>query len=151
MNRIKWVQTLVIILLILNLVFIAYFFQREHKRKSDKRKPPIEWISNSLDLNSVQKEELKELIKVHRKKIRSLHHNIKQSKIALYRGGSEQEKDSIIECIGQLHMQHERDLINHFADIKSLCDTVQVKKFDDMMNNFHQHIGPPHPLKRRKR
>jgi len=152
MNKNKIISIFIGVLLISNLLLIAFIFL--NKSKGFRRhEGPRDIIIERLNFNKKQIADYDVLIEGHKKAIRQNDEAILALKDQLYLNLSKDEKvlinDSLANEIGKLQTQVEYLNYHHFEDIKKLCHKEQLTNFNALMKDiaklFSRHKGnrPP--------
>jgi hypothetical protein len=141
MNKVKFLQVAVFVLLTMNVVLVLFFMLRpDHPSKG---KGPRNEIIRRLKFDEQQVQAYDELITNHRETIRKHDEKITVLKQDLYSllsnsGNRTMQKDSLISEIGRSIMQIEYSHFNHFQDIRDLCSSDQLPSFDKLTRDLHQ-------------
>jgi len=134
MNRTKFYNIIICLLLISNFVLL-YFALQKSSRGFDPDGPK-NIIIEKLHFDENQIKSYQKLIDKHRKDIRKNNDQILMLKKELYSNlktnDSKKELDSIATQIGVIQKQIEEIHFNHFLDIKALCKPEQLSKFDSL-------------------
>jgi protein CpxP len=144
MKQSRYPQIIIILLIISNILLIAFVFLRRPPHPEGPKNLIIERLH--FDKKQIGKYDL--LIEKHRKDISENEDQMMNLKSQLYKTietENTSQKDSLIRMIGK--KQEEAELINyqHFVDIKKLCKPDQQKDFAELVNdlgNLFSHKGP---------
>lgn len=156
-NKNKWIAALIILLLVANSVTIVLFLT---SRKNTASHPPpmqqpFEFLIKEVGLNTTQAEQYIQMTHTHRDNAEIIREKIKKTKEELYNLIKQPSvNDSMIsaytEQISDEMGQLEKNTFRHFQEVRSICTPAQQKKFDQVINQMIQMIGPrpgppPHP------
>ena len=152
MNRKYFYILTICLLLISNFVLLYFVFQKTKGGFHPDR--PKNIIIKKLQFDERQIASYQKLIDQHRKDIRENDHKILSLKNELYsclsNKGSASTIDSLTSEIGKIQKQIETIHFNHFLDIKGLCTSEQLPKFEELSKelseifNHKNHLKPPH-------
>jgi hypothetical protein len=140
MNKSRFLVLVVVLLSILNLGLIWAVFRM-------KSKPgPKYQISKRLNFSKEQQDTYEVFIKAHRIKIReqeALLYQKKNNLYALLKGDKPSQLviDSLITDINRVHSAIENIHLNHFYEIKSICDTPQLQPFNEMIGDLSKYFN----------
>ena len=141
MNKVKLLSVAAIILLITNLISLAFILNN----KPGKREGPKDYIIKQLNFDENQIKEYQKLIFDHRMNIRNYDEKIYILKGELYgflNSHSETEKDSLIGEIAKAQMEVEKIHCKHFKDIKNLCKPSQMNAYNDLLLEMSYLFSP---------
>ena len=141
MNKVKLLSVLAIVLLITNLISLAFILSN----KPGRREGPKEYIIKQLNFDEDQIKEYQKLIFDHRMNIRSFDEKIYRLKGELYgflNSHSETEKDSIIGEIAKVQIEVENTHCKHFKDIKNLCKPSQMDAYNALLLEMSYLFSP---------
>lgn len=141
MNKVKLLSVAAIILLITNLVSLAFMLSN----KPDRREGPKDYIIKQLNFDENQINEYQKLIFDHRQNIRNYDEKIYRLKGELYGflySHSETEKDSLIAEIAKFQIEVEKTHCKHFKDIKNLCKPSQIDAYNDLLLEMSYLFSP---------
>ena len=151
MNKIKILKWIIAGLVFSNLLLISGGFLLNSKHRKTK---PRQLIIEKLKFNETQITHYDKLIKDHQKSIRKLNNQLHRTKDKLI---SQLEVDSlfsneelVISEIALLHKKIEKTHMNHFREIKKLCNPNQSSKLEKMDLNkifFKRKTRAKHPKK----
>ncbi len=150
MNKVKVLGILTILLLLVNLSFLAFFFLKTPMHKHGGG--PRNLILEKLHFDAIQTTAYDTLIAAHRKVIQSTESKIRKLKNELYtcltKDSSEAIRDSIIQELGELQIRIETIHYDHFERIKRLCKPEQQKEFEALTAELSSMFSPPRPQKK---
>lgn len=134
MNKLKVLGTAVVLLILVNLLLLAFlFFGRPHP---PGKNGPRDYMIEKLHFTPDQIEKFDQLIVQHRQQINQLDSRINALKNSLYlqlsKDATAVSNDSIIQQIGLVQMQIEQVNFSHFKDVKKLCNPSQLTYFDGL-------------------
>ncbi|HRH63580.1 MAG TPA: hypothetical protein PLI68_09670 [Bacteroidia bacterium] len=134
MNKIKILGASVVLLILVNLLLMAFlFFGRPHP---PGKHGPRDYMIERLQFAPNQIEKFDQLIEQHRHQINELDSKINALKNKLYlqliKDTIPTAQDSIIQQIGVMQMQIEQVNYAHFKDVKNLCNPTQLTYFDSL-------------------
>jgi hypothetical protein len=141
MNKVKLLSVAAIILLITNLISLAFILYN----KPSKKEGPKDYIIKQLNFDGNQIKEYQKLIFDHRMNIRSFDEKIYRIKGELYgflNSHSETEKDSLIGEIAKVQIDVENTHCKHFKDIKDLCKPSQMEAYNALLLEMSYLFSP---------
>lgn len=147
MSKVKFLMIICIALLLANLAQL--FFSNADPRDLKGEGGPKKIIIERLKLNADQQAKFEVLIKWHRTEVTKLEDEIMQMKTQLYSclqsSGNAENKDSLIESLGNKQKEMEKIHYKHFEDIKALCNSDQLALFDELTAEIARLFahGPP--------
>ncbi len=150
MNRTKLYAISSLVLLILNIIIIAFFMTG--KGHGPKQKPKT-IIVNRLDFSKDQVIQYEVLIEDHISKITAIEEKIKANKKLLYANLIDQNSnytDSIIIVLGNLQTKIEQINFDHFREIKAICEPNQLPKFESLTHELGKIFHGKRPPKGKK-
>jgi len=157
MSRTKLLTIAIIGLLLLNLGTLTFMFlQNSHHDlmhgSKDKEQGPKYIIIARMHFNQTQKLKYDDLVEEHRRGSRELHEESKALHDELFVLLKEREidvakKKTLIAQIAENQAKMERLNFDHFHDIKSLCKGVQLKYYDELVDDLGRLFSPKHPPK----
>jgi periplasmic protein CpxP/Spy len=125
------------------LVAILFFAPNPNQRPPHPEHPgegPKYIIIERLGFSPEQVAKYENQIDDHRAQIREKEDELMEQKEALYEGlksGTAIEKqDSLFKIINATQMQIEKIHYAHFLDIKKLCNTSQLEKYNELAEDF---------------
>lgn len=132
MNKIKFLQVLVIALFLSNLLILYFTFQLP-KNKGFNPDGPKKLVIEKLHFDEKQISDYEVLIEGHRKQIRDKNEAIRYHKQALYQQLNAENDSLKVVClleIAKLQAQVEEIHYKHFIDIKKLCKPEQLENYE---------------------
>ncbi len=151
MNKVKVLSIVSIILLLTNLILVAFVLLRTPE--TAKHEGPRDTIIEQLHFSEAQITSYDSLIKGHRASIKVSQQKIMSLKNQLYRtllkGNNPMVKDSVIGEINQVQEQIENIHYNHFVDIQRLCTMEQVADFEKLTKDIAALFAPSPPKGRK--
>ena len=158
-NNTKWWAIAVILLIILNAVTLTIFWV---ERKDNSRLPPKQddrggaalYLTKELALDSMQQMQYNQLVLEHRQRTRQLRGEIRHTKDAFFELlGDTAVTDDVIKnaaaSVSAIEQQIDILTFNHFKKIRTVCTAEQKKKFDSIIKNAVQMMGPSQPPERK--
>jgi len=149
MSKMKLLSIAVLGLLLLNFGTLAFLFLNKPPHPPMGPGPgeegPKRIIIERLGFDKEQVAQYEQLIDEHRKTIRELDGQIRETKNNLYAtlsSASQSNKDSLQTRLGEIQKQIETTHYSHFADIKKLCRPDQLKKFDELTRDLARFFAP---------
>ncbi|MFY0601437.1 MAG: periplasmic heavy metal sensor [Cyclobacteriaceae bacterium] len=148
-KRLKYLTVGVLTLAIINIVLISFMFlvpkhrpPHEGMRPSKEHNRGARFLTQELGLSKSQQKAFRELFQEHKRKKEEIEKSIRKTKISLAKAaiGTQNEtisSDSLINQIGQLHMQIEMEMFSHFERMRELCDEKQLEKFSEVISKIH--------------
>jgi hypothetical protein len=131
------------------LIFGGFFSNSKHRKIQ-----PRQLIIEKLKFDETQILQYDELIKDHQKSIQALDKQIHRTKSKLISqlkvDSLSSNEDLIISEIASLHKKIEKTHMNHFREIKKICNPNQALKLDSIDLNkifFKRKRRPKHPKK----
>lgn len=164
----KILSAAVVLLLMINLGILGLlWFERSPKTPPDRLPPPPmdgrhpsekmppeggpkEFLIRELKLNDKQTQDFGKLVEEHQADMRKLRDRIRNEKARLWdnisKSGSETgNTDSIASEIANDQKQIELVTFRHFQKVRELCDDTQKKKFDEVIKEALNMMGPNNP------
>lgn len=126
----KWLVGTIVILLFINIITIGSFWWT----KRPKHPPKLEtFFKKELALSVTQVTEFEKLGKKHQEEKKLIHANMKNYKDAFFKEvlskkPNSQTVDSLTQVISDLQIQMDRQIINHFNELKSVCETAEQEE-----------------------
>ena len=135
MNKIKFLITIIIVLVISNAVLL-FMMNKDHNRNHGPKNIIIEKLH--LDRNQIKNYEV--YIQKHRKDINENEAIMKKLRGNLFEQLKYQQNsikiDSLILIIAKQQIVAEHINYNHFLEIKKICKSSQQKDFNDLTNEI---------------
>lgn len=166
MSKIKFLTTLVVLLLLLNAVTLFFLIGKKdgnRQRPQVTGRPYSDYITKKLQLDTVQQQELKLLRDKHKQELEQLRKEDKQvqdAKMQLIKNGVTDSAtvDSILTLSAMVKKKYEITFHNHFMQIRALCKPEQLPLFyqtlDEMnkrrMQGFGDRKGSPKKTENKK-
>ncbi len=140
-NKNKFLTWLVAALLVANAVTILFFWINRPERIQGPKGSPREFLVHALELDSIQQIAFQDLIAGHQASARSLKREIRTAKENLFQLLKqpvipEADKMHAVKAI-TLNIQA-LELLNleHFQQLRALCNEKQKKKFDGLLDQL---------------
>lgn len=159
MSKIKFLTTLVVLLLLLNAVTLFFLIGKKdgnRHRPQNSGRPYSDYITKKLQLDTFQQQELKQLRDEHKKELEQLRKEDKQiqeAKTQLIKNGVADSLvvDSVLSLSAGVKKKYEMAFHKHFMQIRALCKPEQLPLFyqtlDEMnkrrMQGFGDKKSPP--------
>jgi len=148
-------------LVIANLLTLGFFWWNRWL-PFDENRGPRNFLIKELQLNANQQLQYEVLIKEHRKNTRDLKIKISDSREQLYdllkdKNLSDSGKYQAAEFLSHQLMEIELVNLNHFQNLRDLCNASQKQKFDELLHDLSRimlknnqqgnemHMPPPSP------
>lgn len=154
-NNNKWWAIAVISLIILNAVTLTTFWI---ERKSNHDLPPKQenkggaasYLTKELAFDSMQRLQYDELVVEHRQRTRQIRREVRNAKDAFFELLSDSScTDDVIKkgALQVSNIEQQLDILtfNHFKKVRTICNAEQKKKFDSIIKNAVQMMGPQAP------
>lgn len=112
---------------------------------------PKKEIAQKLDFSPDQLEKYEIIIKEHRSSIKEIESKIRTSKNNLYsllKSNETDQKEDIINNLGELQKEIEIAHFKHFEKLKALCTEEQMSDFNHLTEELGKLFAPPHPPKK---
>jgi protein CpxP len=140
-----------LLLIALNVATLATFWLVKERRPGPPPVPQsgvVDFLTNELGFDSVQKKELIRLHESHQEKMREVRKNNREAKDAFFALLQQHDiPDSVIENAAKESAKHdsETDVLTfrHFQQVRNLCNETQKKKFDSVIQQVLRMIAPP--------
>ena len=140
-NKNKFLTWLVAALLVANALTILFFWINRPERIQGPKGSPSEFLVHALELDSSQQIAFQDLIEGHQASARSLKREVRTAKENLFQLLKqpvipEAEKMKAVKAI-TLNIQA-LELLNleHFQQLRALCNEKQKKKFDGLLDQL---------------
>jgi hypothetical protein len=144
----KFLTWLVVTLLVANAVTILFFWINRPERMQGPKASPREFLVDALELDSSQLDAFQALIEKHQASARSLKKEIRTAKENLFQLLKQPvipgpEKMKAVQAI-TLNIQA-LELLNleHFQQLRALCNEKQKKKFDGLLDQLAGLMATP--------
>ncbi len=156
MNKIKLLTLAIIGLLVLNLATLAFLFLHHSAKGPIANNRPGEGPKNiiieRLHFNQTQQNQYNAMVDEHRSRSRELRDNSKLLHDKLYallneNPVNEIDKNKLITNIAENQKLTEELNFTHFRQIRSLCKGVQIKYFNELVEDLGKLFAPQHPPK----
>jgi protein CpxP len=150
MNKESLYRWIIGVLLLSNLLLIAYHFLGHHF--FHKHFSPREKIIKELKLDNTQQVTFDSLYVNHRAEIDTLQQQIAKKKKVIYNtlgaGASfSPETDSLFFALNQLQLQLEKSHYLHFQQLRTILRQNQLADFDRFLSSLQDHIHRHHHRK----
>jgi len=144
-------NTLLYILIILLVGFNGYFIATQFK-KPPRNKPggPEVFIAKELNFDEAQMAEFDALLTPHETKMKEIRHQKRRLKDQLFemmfhKDVPQSAVDSILVEIGRNEQERDRQVFDHFREVRKICNESQRRKFEKIVVGALHRNGPPPP------
>ena len=146
----RFLVLLVAALLVANLGLMLYFFVFKHKPVPPQR--PSVYLQRKLNFNADQTARFQHLRDQHKEAVGPVIDEMRRLKDSLYDllqkpGVSDSEVALMANKIGKKQEQWEMMIFRHFQNVRAICDSNQLPKFDTLVH----HMINRGPWMRKKR
>ena len=142
-------NTLLYIIIILLLGFNGYFVATQFKKPPprNKRGGPDVFITKELNFDENQMAQFDLLFEPHDNKMRALSRQKRELKDQLFKMMFQEDVpqtriDAILEEIGQNEQERDRQVFQHFREVRKICNESQRKKFEKLVVGALHRNGP---------
>ena len=137
----KFLTWLVVTLLVANAGTILFFWINRPERMQGAKGSPREFLVRELELDSSQLDAFQELIEEHQASARPLKNEIRSAKENLFQLLKqpvipEPEKMKAVQAITDKTKALELLNLEHFQQLRALCNDKQKKKFDGLLDQL---------------
>jgi periplasmic protein CpxP/Spy len=147
MSKIKLLTILSGVLIVINIVLIAFILFRPNALPKGERERPREIISEKLKFDDQQMTQFDAAIKSHRENIKNENEQMGDLKMNLYatlkHNEQSTDKDSLMKAINAIQLRIEHIHYKHFEDIKAICKPEQQKMYDELCLEMSEFFSPP--------
>lgn len=157
MNKKIFYGVIITALLVLNIVLIGLLIQpKEPGKRGPKgmREGPKNIIIQRLGFDQDQIASYEALIEKHQVLMREKHEEVNRLKNELYQSLSSDSADETMEELTHQLGSVEGDItklhVQHFRDIKALCTSSQIEKYNALTKEFTRIFNPRPAMKRLK-
>lgn len=142
MKNTKILSIAVILLLITNLVLVAFMVMDKKKQTGKKPGGPqteaSEVMVKTLNMTDAQQQQYKELKETHFKNIKPYIDSLKSAKAAFFELARRADfNDSLVAVLGDKVCERQADLdrltLHHFRDVRKIFTAEQLPKFDSLV------------------
>lgn len=149
-NKNKLLTWLVATLLVANAVTILFFWINKPPKMKDAKGSPREFLVHELELDSSQLLAFQDLIEEHQASARSLKKDIRIAKENLFRllkqpMIADTQKKKTVEAITSKIQQLELLNLEHFQQVRALCNDKQKIKFDGLLDQLAVMMAEARP------
>jgi Spy/CpxP family protein refolding chaperone len=139
--RNKFLTWLVVTLLVANAGTILFFWINRPERMQGAKGSPREFLIHALELDSSQLDAFQDLIEAHQASARPLKKEIRSAKENLFQLLKqpvipETEKMKAVQVITDKTKALELLNLEHFQQLRALCNDKQKKKFDGLLDQL---------------
>ena len=147
-NKNKFLTWLVATLLVANAVTILFFWINRPERMQGPKGSPREFLVNALELDSTQLDAFQDLIEEHQASARPLKKEIRTAKENLFQLLKQPvipgpEKMKAVQAITLNIQALELLNLDHFQQLRALCNEKQKKKFDGLLDQLAGLMATP--------
>lgn len=143
MNRSKNKVLLLVIaiLLVSNIVMLAFLFGSKEPKKTEQQQRPVggisEYLKKDVGFTEQQSQQFEILRKEHRAKMQPIFEDLRKTKLDFYLrlNDSTLLNDSLFttgRIIGDKQTNLDVQIFNHFRNVRALCTPEQRPKFDSL-------------------
>ena len=154
-NKTKWWAIAVIALIVLNATTLTIFWverksNHDLPQKQENRGATASYLTKELAFNSIQQLQYNQLVLKHRQSTRQIRKEIRNAKDAFFELLSDSSiTDDAIKAASKRVSDIEQQLdiltFNHFKEVRTICNAEQKKKFDSIIKNAVEMMGPQEP------
>ncbi|MBI1343495.1 MAG: hypothetical protein GC171_11230 [Terrimonas sp.] len=153
----KTLVFIIAILLISNMALLFFFVKGDRRKEGDRDKRTemstrdfmAQTLKDSVGFTDDQVAKYKELSIAHKKSIKPLFDEIRQTKDSLYRilvqqNVADSVVNSLLDKIGEDQRNIDQKIFMHFRTLKTICTADQEAKFDSVTQHIIKHMiaGP---------
>jgi protein CpxP len=147
MNNVKFLKSILLILLIVNIVTIGFIWITKPPRISGNE-TAASYLSNELSFNAKQEEQFEDLQSSFLEKREDLRHENKENFDLYFELLQNPKVDSAsvkkaANAIISIKEKEEIALFYHFQKVRALCNESQKQKFDQIIKEAARMMGPP--------
>ena len=144
----KFLTWLVVTLLVANAVTILFFWINRPERMQGPKGSPREFLVDALELDSSQLDAFQALIEKHQASARPLKKEIRTAKENLFQLLKQPvipgpEKMKAVQAITLNIQALELLNLDHFQQLRALCNEKQKKKFDGLLDQLAGLMATP--------
>lgn len=144
MNKIRFLYIIILVLVATNVFLLLN--QTSHKPHHPKHpKEPKYVIIEKLGFDQQQCLAYEKIIQKHRNNIELTEQKIRSNKDALFtllKSENSSKKDSILTNLGSLQMEIEQIHFAHFEEIRAICKSNQIERFNDLTGELGKLFAP---------
>ncbi|MBX9733825.1 MAG: periplasmic heavy metal sensor [Chitinophagaceae bacterium] len=135
----KYINLLLIVLLVGNMITIGIFWWQQKKPSNDpperQRKEVLEFLVKELNMTPSQREQLMALREEHRKQVPELRRDIDRSREVFFSSLKdttlrEAQIDSLFKPVAEAEQVFQKSIWLHFRKIRAVCTPAQQVEFD---------------------
>jgi periplasmic protein CpxP/Spy len=146
----KMLISLVVLLLIANTATIAYFWINRSKEPGNPKERPNEYLVRELKFDSSQQEQLEALVKKHRETVERLRQQVRSAKDSFFSLvheplANDSVKKAAAASVSRITEQIDLITLDHFQQIRKICNTEQQKRFDEIIQEVIRRMGTARP------
>ncbi|MEN9597907.1 MAG: hypothetical protein RL596_218 [Bacteroidota bacterium] len=138
----KFINLLLIILLVGNMITMGVFWWRQSENPNNQprqqRREVLEFLVKELNMSPQQREQLEQLRQDHRRQVPELRREIDIQKEKFFgylkdTSLSALALDSLFEPVGNAERAFEKSVWLHFSHIRAVCTPTQKEEFDSIV------------------
>ncbi len=149
-NRLtKWTISILVVLnlITLSIIVLQNVRWKANQRPEIRRDLTTRVLSNRLNFDEAQVQELQQLRRTHFERVRPVMNAMHENRQQLYRHLNQPEivstfVDSLAEEMGSHVSRMEKLTFQHFNDIKGLCRPEQLEKFNQAAGRIAMLLNP---------
>ncbi|MEO0039007.1 MAG: hypothetical protein RIQ59_2218 [Bacteroidota bacterium] len=147
MNNVKFLKSILLILLLVNVATIGFIWITKPPRTSGNE-TAASFLSNELSFNAKQEEQFEDLQSSFLEKREDLRHENKENFDLYFELLQNPKVDSASvkkasKAIISIKEKEEIALFYHFQKVRALCNESQKQKFDEIIKEAARMMGPP--------
>ena len=147
-NKTKFLSFIIIALLLMNAGTLTVMYLHAPERGGNSPQEVSRWLTEQLKLNTEQQEQYKVLQDEHRKKMDAIHLQDRDLHDRYFQLLHRETTDSLLvnqlaDSIAINRKQTELTTFYDFKKIRSICNTEQQKKFDEIIGEALKMMGRP--------
>lgn len=141
---------LVLILLLVNAITLGLFWFGKPMGPGPRHGKPEDFLIEKLHFNEKQKEAYLKLVQDHRSRSEELRDDLRSRKDAMFELAkkeaiSDSAKKQVVMEVSILTEQLDLLTLDHFHEIRSICDPEQKEIFDSILKEITSMIAAPRP------
>lgn len=145
----KAISVAIILLLLANILTLGIFWMGRTGQDQPIQQGPANYLIRELNLNPEQQKTYMKLVEEHRSAAEEIRAKIRESKDKLFgllvkTPVSGSERSAAAASVSRNTEQLDLLTLNHFEQVRKLCDAEQQKKFDHIIQEVVRMMGRPH-------
>lgn len=148
MKKVSFIQVVIIGLLLINGATLAFLWLKHTPHPPHPHHGPGSMIIKELELDEQQQEKFEALRDEHRNGMDVYHdsiYNYKKELFKLVETGNVAKAEIYARRIAGIQTKIEMHTFHHFMKVKQICNEKQQKKFNRVMQQALEMMGPPKP------